>query len=814
MACCRTRVGFWIGTGVLLVGMAFVAGPSTATGQPAEGPPFEEQFRPLLKRHCVECHSGEKPKGNLRLDQLQPNFADTASREKWTAVVERLKSGDMPPKDRPRPPETEVQALTGWLTPRLAAAETAARAAQGRVVLRRMNRTEYENTIRDVLGIQVNLREQLPQDGTADGFDNAGAALHTSSFLMEKYLEAADRALNMAIANRPAPPPAIDKRYSMKDMHSVKLSTEDVYRFRDDGEVVCFCSSEWHNVWVSAFYPSDGGNYRFRISASGVQSAGKPVTFRVTLSGTRLTGTSGLVSYFDAPPDKPTVFEFIRHMDPRTTIAMLPYGLTGANTVKQIGAEKWEGPGLALQYVDVTGPLHDSWPPESHRRIFGDLPQKKFPIYNHSERVEVVSEQPLADAERILKHFTRRAFRRTVTDEDVAPFLAIVKLKLEGGYTFELAMRAALKGVLISPDFLFLRERPGQLDDFALASRLSYFFWSTMPDDELFALAEQQQLRQPDVLRQQVERMLNHPRAVAFTENFVGQWLGLREIDATEPSHILYPEFDHLLKVSMIREAELFFTEILQHDLSLTNFTFSDFTLLNGRLAKHYGIPGVDGWEFKRTPLPADSHRGGLLTMAGILKVTSNGTTTSPVMRGAWVLDRLLGTPPPPPPENVSAIDPDIRGATTIREQLAKHRSVDSCGICHRKIDPPGFALESFDCIGGWRENYRVTGNGEVVMVDGRRMAYHRGKKVDPSDVTADGERFENVDQFKQLLLRDKPQLARALTAKLITYATGRAPQPADRELVEAIVARNGEKNYGLRSLIHEIVQSEIFRNK
>ncbi|HKI19385.1 MAG TPA: DUF1592 domain-containing protein, partial [Isosphaeraceae bacterium] len=398
---------------------------------------------------------------------------------------------------------------------------------------------------------------------------------------------------------------------------------------------------------------------------------------------------------------------------------------------------------------------------------------------------------------------------------DVAPLVAIVQAKLAEGYPFEPAMRAALKGVLISPEFLFLRERPGKLDDFALACRLSYFLWSTMPDDELFSLAEQQKLSRLDVLTQQVERLLASPNAAAFTENFAGQWLALREIDATEPSHILYPEFDHLLKVSMIRETELFFDEVLKNDLSLTNFVASDFTMLNGRLAKHYGIAGVDGWELQKKTLPPySSHRGGVLTMASVLKVTANGTTTSPVMRGAWVLDRILGTPPPPPPDNVPAIDPDIRGAKTIREQLAKHRSIESCGACHRKIDPPGFALESFDCIGGWRDNYRVTGNGETVIVDGRRMPYLKGKKVDPADVTADGERFENIDQFKQVLLRDKPRLARALTTKLITYSTGRAPQASDREAVEAIVAKIGAKDYGLRSLIHEIVRSELFRNK
>lgn len=810
MTCWRT----WIGIGLMLVSTSSAIGQPAISDSGSDAGFFRDHFRPLLDRHCVKCHQGGNPKGNLRLDTLTLSLTENATREQWFAVIKRLQADEMPPPNEPRPSEREIHALTDWLLPRLSAAETAARATQGRVVLRRLNRAEHENTIRDLLGVEIKLRDQLPADSSADGFDNAGLAHHTSSFLMEKYLEAADSALDMAIANRPKAPPVISKRYSIKDGHPIRATTEDVYRFLDDGEVVCFCSSEWHNVSISGFYPQDGGHYRFRISASGFQPSQKPITFRVTTSGTRLTGTSGLVGYFDAPPDKPTVFEFVRYMEPRTTISMLPYGLASANTVKQIGGEKWEGPGLAIQYVEVEGPLNERWPPESHRRIFGGLRQKTFGVNNIPDRVEVVSDKPLVDAEQILQSFMRRAFRRNVTADDVRPFLNIVQAKLESGYTFEAALRAALKGVLISPEFLFLRERPGKLDDFALASRLSYFLWSTMPDDELFLLADQQQLSQPKVLRQQVERLLAHPKAAAFTENFVGQWLGLREIDATEPSHILYPEFDHLLKVSMIRETELFFEELLKQDLSLSNFVASDFSMLNGRLAKHYGIDGIEGWQFQKTKVPLESHRGGVLTMASVLKVTSNGTTTSPVMRGAWILDRILGTPPQPPPDNVSAIDPDIRGATTIREQLAKHRTVESCNVCHRQIDPPGFALESFDCIGGWRDHYRVTGNGEAVLVDGRRMPYHKGKPVDSSGVMENGKQFDNIDEFKRLLLEEKQQLARAVTSKLLAYATGRAPQASDQKAVDAIVTEIAAKNYGLRTLIHEIVQSETFQHK
>ncbi len=773
----------------------------------------EAEVRPILERHCLKCHSGEEPQGKSRLDQLPFSFVDTASSERWRKVLRRVAAGEMPPADSPRPSAEEVRKLTAWIEAGLQTAEAARRTEQGRVVLRRLNRIEYENTIHDLLRVQVRLQDELPQDGAADGFDNVGAALHTSAFLMEKYLDAAELALSEAIVNRSTAPKLVQTRYSLKTAHPIRSTSEKVYRFIDD-TVVCFCSSAWHSVMVSSFYPQEGGRYRFRISAAAVQSGDKPVTFRVTSGKTRLNGKSGLVGYFDAPPGEPQVFEFVEYMEPRTTISILPYGLASAQAVNQVGAQAWEGPGLAIQFVEVEGPLYDNWPPDSHRQIFGDLEQKPAPIYNQSTRVEVVSSDQLADAERILRSFTRRAFRRTVTDEDVQPYVEVFQSNLETGSSFEQAIRAALKGVLISPEFIFLREEPGRLDDFALASRLSYFFWSTMPDEELLKAAEQKKLRHPEMLRQQVERMLKHPKAAAFTENFVGQWLGLREIDFTEPSHILYPEFDHMLKVSMIRETELFFDELLRDDLSLTNFVHSDFSMLNGRLAKHYGIEGIDGWEFKKTQLPPDSHRGGVLTMASVLKVTANGTTTSPILRGAWVLDRILGTPPSPPPDGISAIDPDIRGATTIREQLAKHRTVAMCASCHKRIDPPGFALESFDCIGGWRDHYRVTGSGESVIIDGRRMAYHKGKAVDPSDVMPDGAAFANVDEFKQLLLRDKDQLARALTTKLVTYATGAAPAAGDRPAIERIVASVREKDYGLRSLIHEIVQSELFQTK
>jgi len=774
-------------------------------------PQYQEKVRPFLSAHCQECHGSKKPKGDLDLTRLSTDFDRAAVREQWQHALKRLQAGEMPPKERNRPPADQIRAVVAWIKSKSEAAASK-QLAEGRTVLRRLNRFEYENTVRDLLGIHVELQEMLPQDTSAYGFDNIGEALHTSSFLMEKYLEAADLALGKAIANGPKPA-VVKKRFSLKDERQVKIATEKVYLHRDDA-LVMFSSSAWNSITTTQFYPQDRGKYRIRISASGLQSGGKPVTFRVDAGPLLMATKNHLVGYFDVPADKPTVIEFVDDFEARNHIRIHPYGLASAQAVNKIGADQYEGPGLAVQWVEFEGPLHERWPPESHRRIFGDLPQVAAPIYNFRNRVEVTSANPKKDAENILRNFARRAFRRSIRDVDIQPFMALVESKLSAKHSFEQAMRAGLLAMMVSPDFLFLRETPGKLDDFALASRLSYFLWNTMPDDELLELAERGKLSDPATLRSQVERMLRSPTSNAFVENFVGQWLGLRDIDFTMPSHILYPEFDEMLKWSMVREAELFFREVLKDDLSLTNFVASDFSMLNGRLAKHYDITGVDGAEFRKVSLPKESHRGGVMTMAAVLKVTANGTSTSPVMRGAWVLDRILGMPPPKPPADVPAIEPDIRGATTIREQLAKHRQIATCASCHTKIDPPGFALESFDVIGGWRDYYRTSGNGKPVMKDGRRMHYLHGKPVDPSDTMADGQKFRNIDELKQLLLRDKDQLARALTQKLVIYATGAPIRDADQAEVDAIVFRIRSKNYGLRGLVHEIVASKLFQNK
>jgi mono/diheme cytochrome c family protein len=787
----------WVVAALLLVPGA--RGQEAPVGRP-------EPARAFLQKHCLECHGPAKAKGKFRADQVDFSLSTQAAQQRWLQVREQVTSGAMPPEAKPRPAKADVDALAAWIDGRIAAAEAARRAAQGRVVLRRLNRAEYENSVRDLLSIHVGFQDLLPEDASDHGFDNVGEALHSSSFLMERYLEAADRALNAAIAGGKRPW-VFNKRIHVRD----ERPSGNVYRKLDDGSLAIFSSWISANICLTCwqFTAKFPGKYKVRISAYGYQNPGKPATFYVLAGNMQGVTSQHLVGYFDVPNDAPTVVEFTDFLEPRDTLRIVADGLgVTPPTVQKIGAQNYKGPGLAVQWVEVEGPLLESWPPPSHRKLFGDLPQA--PVAGDPNRLEVVSKDPAADAERILREFTRRAFRRTVTDADVQPFLARTRAKLAEGYSFEQAVRVGLKSVLVSPGFLFLRETPGRLDDFALATRLSYFLWSSLPDDELLSIAEGRKLRQPETLRAQVERLLRDPKSAAFTRNFAGQWLSLRNIDATMPDYALYPEFTDGLKESMALEPVHYFDEVLKNDLSLARFVASDFSMLNGPLAGFYGIPGVEGRHFRKVALPPGSRRGGVLTMAAILKVTANGTTTSPVLRGAWVLDRILGTPPPKPTVDVEAVEPDIRGATTVRDQLAKHRQLPECASCHAKIDPPGFALESYDVIGGWREYYRSVGAGEPI----RGKRYKKGPPVDASDVLPDGRRFKDIEEFKELLLKDKDQLARALAGKLLTYATGGAPAALDRAEIDAIVRAIRPRDYGFRSLVHEVVQSRLFLEK
>ena len=793
-------------------------------GPVVEAKTFATAVRPLFDKHCADCHGADEQKGGMRLDELLPKFDAPDSAARWLKVMERIVAGEMPPEDEERPPADAVKQVAGWIDANLFAADTERRAREGRSRVRRLNRVEHEYTLHDLFGIDAPLKDLLPEDGMALGFDKVGTALDLSSVLMERYLQAADAAIDAALAHE-VQPPSLHERFTYEgDGINAKI-------MRDVGAGpqfarVFFLSNENPPTHLRKFKAPVAGHYRFRVGAYAFQSE-QPVTYRIyTCELFRRDAESKLIGHFRAPPmanGEYPALEFDVRLNAGQTIKFMPYDL--GYDIYRIGAEKYPGAGLAVQWVEVDGPVHDARSSKNGTGLFGNLAVETETVRSGSgsrkgraptTRYVVASKNPPADAERIVREFVPRAFRRPATEEEIAPFVQLAHQRLAAGYEFEKAVRVAFKAVLCAPEFLLLDERPGRLSDDAVASRLSYFLWNSCPDDELLRLAAAKKLRTPENLRAQVERMLQDPKAARFTKNFTGQWLNLREIDATLPDKTLYPEFDEYLMASMLGETETFFDDVLRNNRSVMTFVDSDFTFLNERLAKHYGIAGVDGPEFRRVSLAPGSHRGGVLGQAAVLKVTANGTTTSPVLRGKFVADKILGEPTPGPPTGVPAVEPDIRGAVTIREQLAKHREIGQCASCHVKIDPLGFALENYDVIGGWRGYYRSLGEGARVEVRNRNQGvrYKRGRDVDAADVLPDGRKFHDVDEFKRLIAADPDRIARCLAEKLIVYGTGSGISYADRRAVKEIVESARGSNFGLRDLLHAVVQSPVFLNK
>ncbi len=546
---------------------------------------------------------------------------------------------------------------------------------------------------------------------------------------------------------------------------------------------------------------------------------------------------------FDAQPD-PGVHELDTWLQAGESIrpdaARLFRSRPGADRWHNPLAEKDGQPGVVYRWLEVEGPINAQWPPPGHKLLFGDLPMvnrkpdkttaddpaiilgRREPRRNRFKPlpgVEVISKNPMADAERLLRGFIAKAYRHPVDDSEAQRFLPVVKAGLKNGNSFADSMIGAYTAVLCSPAFLYVDERPGRLDDYALASRLSFFLWNSPPDDALRQCADRNELHKPEILRAQTDRLLADPKSWRFVDAFLDYWLDLRKIDATSPDATLYSDYylDDMLTESALEEPRRFFAELLRDNLPTRNIVSSDFAMLNERLAAHYGLPPVQGAELRRTPLPPDSPRGGIITEAAVLKVTANGTTTSPVLRGAWIMERILGKKPPRPPPSVPAIDPDIRGAVTIRQQLEKHRTQESCRACHAKIDPAGFALENFDVMGAWRDRYRSESKGEPahgIAKSGQKYTFLYGLPVDASGELPDGRKFNDVRDFKKLLLADERQLARNLARQLSIYATGAPVRFSDREPIEQVLDRAEASHYGVRTVIEELVQSEMFQEK
>ncbi len=863
----------------------FVAGLAAAEGlTPESRERFERDVQPFLENHCYRCHDERRARAGLRLDELGTDFLTGKTADFWHEVANSIGSGEMPPEERQRPDAAEAFRVVEWIGEELRTAEKNAKMAGGRVLSRRLNREEYLNTVHDLLHLDQHfvetLREDLPGDGKAEGFDRLGAALLFDATQLTSYIGLGGKIAETAIVGSGEPPAVDSLRVELEDIWRANDRPEEIIQYqkdtripygpdhtvkREDG-VLSVQAHSFDRTGYGIFSPGlkqglrkfqvpRDGFYRIRLRAGAdVGTRGEPVRIRFTyfdrtpiqtVAEHVVHGTLDqpeeleVTMFLRQPPDGKGADLNITWNGVQNSVIMNPElaksknarnrannnlsnliaekadpkeieaakvevaaAIEAARKLSQSGIEariwnpKYQNeqlPRLFLDWVEVSGPLEKEWPPASHASLFPDG----------------VKADP-AGLREWMHRFLPRAFRRFVPSAEVEHF---VNATTEASARFKLdevgTARYALQLVLSSPEFLMLFEpsekgapkRP--INDFELASRLSYFLWSTMPDMELFRLAFADELSEPEELQRQVRRMIADPKARAFAENFAGQWLHVRDYESVTPARD-YKEYDAALRQAGAEEPIAFFEEILRNDLPVLNFLDSDFTMANDRLAKFYGIEGVEGSDFRRVLLDASVNRGGVLTMAGLLTYLADGTRTLPVRRGAWILEEMFNSPPPPPPPNAGEIQPNTAGKRlTVRERLELHRSEPTCASCHAKIDPLGLALENYDAIGAWRERQ----NGEEF----------RGGNTPPIDAAGtlpSGRSFTTPGEFKQALLAEKERFAAAFTQKMLTYAIGRPVGYTDRETVEEITRLLEKDDYKMQSLIMGAVTSDPFLTK
>ncbi len=824
--------------------------------------------RSFIAANCTACHNASLKSGNLDLAALPFNLSDSTNFAVWAKIHDRVRDGEMPPiKPSPIAPASRTAFVSALETP-LIAADHARYADQGRATLRRMNRYEYENTVRDLLAAPwLQIRELLPEDGEAWHYNKSGEALDVSHVQMNQYLAAAEYALREVLPKSMARPTAVTKRYYARDQNSMfskidfpNTPERNMYPVVGDGadmgvlkktgprtagpEHPEIREQEGLGVVASTYEPLEmrfnqftapvAGRYKLRLKAHTMWvgplpgarwwkpnpeliSAGhtqEPVTLYSEIPPREMR----YLGSFDVRPE-PTVNEIEVYLLKGESIrpdAVRYFRSRPPGTWRNPLATESGQPGVVFNWLEVEGPLVDQWPASGHNLLFADLPY----TVNAKGVADFQTKDAAADSRRLLRGFLERAYRHPVPPGDVERFAALVSKSMASGYSFTDGMIAAYTAVLCSPAFVTLEEKPGRLDGYALASRLSYFLWNSEPDAALRQLAASNQLRNPDVLAAQARRLLADPKSQRFVAAFLDYWLDLRKLNNTSPDTLLYPEsyLDDFLVESAGEETRAFFTELLHHNLPARNVVSSNFVTINERLADLYGIPGVTGAAIRKVTLDPGSVRGGILTQASVLKVTANGTSTSPVLRGVWINERILGKPVPQRPSGVPAIETDTRGAATIREILAKHRSQPACSACHASIDPAGFALESFDVVGAWRDKYRALGDVQQKVFGfgkgGQPFEFHNALAVDPSGTLPDGRSFSDVRELKKLVLADERQIARNLASQLIVYATGAPVHFSDRPTLEAILDQSKRTEYGVESLIQAVIQSDLFRSK
>ena len=792
----------------------------------------------FLRTYCTECHGSQKQKADRRFDTLPEELRTLDHLERYQEIIDQLNLNSMPPEDEPQPTAAERAKAIAHLTQRVTTARSELNPLGKHAVLRRLNSWEYRQTIGDLLGLNVevwNPAEDFPGEVTVDGFDNNGAGLVTSGPLMNHYFVAAEEAIRRATQFGDRPP---SRQYAQsspfyfngKDSRDLpKLFQVDRFRFIPETPYTDLYGRHYRGGHIG-FLPlfrqggvPHSGFYTIRVRAAAVGRVhdygdalgdfrnGDPLVLEIAAVDRRGSVTStGNVSRMtslarvELTNDKPQWFEWEVYMEAgyepevrfrngplaaRRMVRLLttkaadqpefkPFiGMKGS-TEKGHGVLKaYRGPRLRIWEIQIEGPHHGSWPTTGHRALYGTLRPEELDAATIAER---------------LKAFAQKAFRRVPVDGELEPIQRMMTAKLNKGVSPLQALQLGGQAVLCSPGFLYLNLGDGELNDVALASRLSYFLWSSLPDETLLQRAATGELRSQ--LSAQVIRMLGDAKSDRFVRHFVRRWLDLDNIGTMPPSEDFLEYHRDNLETAMRAETERFFRYVLDQNLSLREFLDADYSFLNRELAWHYGIKDVQGNKLQRVSLPG-SRRGGLLGHGAFLTASANGVDTSPVVRGVYVLEKILGIKPSPPPPDVPVIEPDIRGATTLREQLEKHRTIATCAECHRQIDPLGFALENFDAVGGWR---------------GRD---DKKRPINPAGTLTDGASFKTVSEFRKLLVDREDQFTRCLTQKLMTYAMGRELGIGDRPSVDKILVELQDTKGGLRDLIRLIIMSKPFLN-
>lgn len=822
-------------------------------GRRVEG--AEIDFRSVLTEACLSCHDGVSGSGGFSVADIPRDLADSVIRDRLALAYDRVVAGEMPPEEVDFA-DGQRQALLQTLGAAVREADLADMSRNGRVPLRRLNRREFEHTLQDLLGMpDLDIADRMPEDGVRDGFNKSAEGLDMSRIQLEAMLDSIDAALVAAVA--PAEQGIVPRTFTAistrlfggvaygepEAMYFAKHSLPVASPAADDPDVECalFRSAYWpYHGYPAGFVagpagsPGAVGRYRIRFRARAVlqqadrsllpATAPVAMTFRARApSGPDVSGDVRAVGgLFDIAAEEAQYEGIVLLREGQT----LEYSLLGLAVPlarnENGGPPTYRFPppppgghrGIAFRAVEITGPLPpESWPPPSHRLLFGDLPIRAA-AGGQFGPVEVLSADPPADVWRLLTLFAERAFTHAPSAEEIEAAGAVVLDALEE-VGFAAAMLRGFQTLLASPRILFVSDPRGS-DQAALAARLSYFLWDTRPDARLLELARGGDLNRPEVLRAETDRLIDDPRFARFITNFTDHWLDLGRLRRDEPDARLFPEyrFDDYLVESLGMESRESVARLIRDNQQVGGLVDSEVLLVNDRLAEHYGLEPVAGSALRAVPRPAGSPYGGLLTQGAVLKVTSNGTTTSPVKRGAWVMSRLIGQRPPPPPEKVPAVEPDIRGATSIRDLLARHTADPACGKCHRRFDPVGFALEAFDVVGGRRDRYRGLGLGEPVTgIDraGHDFQYALGPSIDTAGTLADGTPFEDIRGLKRLLGGGQRQMARNLLCMWTAYATGGALRFSDRPHVEAILDANQPDGFRVRGLLHAFVTSPMF---